>query len=72
MGRLASCLSWATVLILLFSQFCVAHAADAGSAKGVDAGGDASVEELEAGPKTPEASDAGPTLAERAATLRST
>ncbi len=72
MGRLVSCLSWATVLILLFSQFLVAHAADAGPARGVDAGGDASVEELEAGPKTSDGSDAGPTLAERAATLRAT
>jgi hypothetical protein len=72
MGRLASCLSWATVLILLFSQFPAAHAADGGPAKGVDAGSDASTTAVEAGPKDAEGPDAGPTLAERAATLRVT
>jgi flagellar biosynthesis GTPase FlhF len=72
MGRLASCLSWTTVLILLLSRLPAAHAADAGPTKGVDGGHDASVAALDAGPKEAEGSDAGPTLAERAATLRAT
>ncbi len=72
MGRFATWLAWATLLLLLFSGIPSAQALDAGGGKAVDAGSNASPETLDAAPADAGASDAGPTLGQRAAVLRAT